>query len=150
MIDILVQPAIFLSVYYTLTLPEIRFLDYYAGALHVWWLLDTSVQLWLREASRLWLCCAGAASLGNSSAAGALAMLSVQHAVESCLPLACSCNRRLAVQSQMLAPAAPLAPGCIWSGQYLSRAHGPVCQCAPQWLRRSPHAPQHTPQVLDA
>lgn len=79
-----------------------------------------------------------------------VAMLSVEHSVESCLPLACSCNRCLAVQSQMLAPAAPLAPGCIWSGQYLSRAHGPVCQCAPQWLRRSPHAPQHTPQVLDA
>ncbi|KAL3159876.1 hypothetical protein ABBQ38_010274 [Trebouxia sp. C0009 RCD-2024] len=31
MIDILVQPAIFMSLYYTLTLPEIRFLDYYIG-----------------------------------------------------------------------------------------------------------------------
>lgn len=31
MIDILVQPAIFMSLYYTLTLPEIKFLDYYAG-----------------------------------------------------------------------------------------------------------------------
>ena len=31
MIDILVQPAIFMSLYYTLTLPEIRFLDYYVG-----------------------------------------------------------------------------------------------------------------------
>ena len=45
MIDILVQPAIFLSVYYTLTLPEIRFLDYYTGVLPDWWLLDNSVQL---------------------------------------------------------------------------------------------------------
>ena len=33
MIDILVQPAIFMSLYYTLTLPEIKFLDYYAGKL---------------------------------------------------------------------------------------------------------------------
>ncbi len=33
MIDILVQPAIFMSLYYTLTLPEIKFLDYYIGRL---------------------------------------------------------------------------------------------------------------------
>lgn len=33
MIDILVQPAIFMSLYYTLTLPEIKFLDYYIGKL---------------------------------------------------------------------------------------------------------------------
>ena len=33
MIDVLVQPAIFMSLYYTLTLPEIKFLDYYAGKL---------------------------------------------------------------------------------------------------------------------
>lgn len=31
MIDILVQPAIFMSLYYTLTLPEIKFIDYYFG-----------------------------------------------------------------------------------------------------------------------
>ncbi|DBB02881.1 TPA: hypothetical protein ACH3X1_013486 [Trebouxia sp. C0004] len=31
MIDILVQPAIFMSLYYTLTLPEIKFVDYYIG-----------------------------------------------------------------------------------------------------------------------
>ena len=31
LIDILVQPAIFMSLYYTLTLPEIKFLDYYTG-----------------------------------------------------------------------------------------------------------------------
>jgi hypothetical protein len=31
-IDILLQPAIFMSVYYTLTLPEIAFLDYYTSA----------------------------------------------------------------------------------------------------------------------
>ena len=61
MIDILVQPAIFLSVYYTLTLPEIRFLDYYAGALPDWQLLGNSVQLWLREARPQWLWCAGSA-----------------------------------------------------------------------------------------
>ena len=29
--DILVQPAIFMSLYYTLTLPEIKFVDYYTG-----------------------------------------------------------------------------------------------------------------------
>lgn len=29
MIDVLVQPAIFMSLYYTLTLPEIKFVDYY-------------------------------------------------------------------------------------------------------------------------
>ena len=33
MIDIVVQPAIFMSLYYTLTLPEIKFIDYYAGML---------------------------------------------------------------------------------------------------------------------
>ena len=33
MIDILVQPAIFMSLYYTLTLPEIKFVDYYIGRL---------------------------------------------------------------------------------------------------------------------
>ena len=32
LIDILLQPAIFMSVYYTLTLPEIAFLDYYTSA----------------------------------------------------------------------------------------------------------------------
>lgn len=32
MIDIFVQPAIFLSVYYTLTLPEIKFVHYYISA----------------------------------------------------------------------------------------------------------------------
>lgn len=31
-IDILVQPAIFMSVYYTLTLPEIKFVNYYISA----------------------------------------------------------------------------------------------------------------------
>ena len=31
LIDILVQPAIFMSLYYTLTLPEIKFVDYYTG-----------------------------------------------------------------------------------------------------------------------
>lgn len=29
LIDIVVQPAIFMSVYYTLTLPEIKFINYY-------------------------------------------------------------------------------------------------------------------------
>ena len=29
LIDIFVQPAIFMSLYYTLTLPEIKFADYY-------------------------------------------------------------------------------------------------------------------------
>ena len=29
LIDIFVQPAIFMSLYYTLTLPEIKFVDYY-------------------------------------------------------------------------------------------------------------------------
>ena len=29
LIDIFVQPAIFMSLYYTLTLPEIKFMDYY-------------------------------------------------------------------------------------------------------------------------
>ncbi len=29
LIDIVVQPAIFMSLYYTLTLPEIKFMDYY-------------------------------------------------------------------------------------------------------------------------
>ena len=33
LIDILVQPAIFMSLYYTLTLPEIKFVDYYIGKL---------------------------------------------------------------------------------------------------------------------
>ena len=33
LIDILVQPAIFMSVYYTLTLPEIKFIHYYISAL---------------------------------------------------------------------------------------------------------------------
>ena len=32
LIDIVVQPAIFMSVYYTLTLPEIKFLNYYISA----------------------------------------------------------------------------------------------------------------------
>ena len=31
LIDITVQPAIFMSVYYTLTLPEIHFVNYYIG-----------------------------------------------------------------------------------------------------------------------
>ena len=31
LIDITVQPAIFMSLYYTLTLPEINFLNYYVG-----------------------------------------------------------------------------------------------------------------------
>lgn len=33
LIDILVQPAIFMSVYYTLTLPQIKFIHYYISAL---------------------------------------------------------------------------------------------------------------------
>ncbi|KAL0037315.1 hypothetical protein WJX79_001603 [Trebouxia sp. C0005] len=37
MIDILVQPAIFMSLYYTLTLPEIKFVDYYIVAVLVTW-----------------------------------------------------------------------------------------------------------------
>ena len=32
LIDIFVQPAIFMSLYYTLTLPEIKFIDYYISA----------------------------------------------------------------------------------------------------------------------
>lgn len=32
LIDIVVQPAIFMSVYYTLTLPEIKFINYYISA----------------------------------------------------------------------------------------------------------------------
>ena len=32
LIDIFVQPAIFMSLYYTLTLPEIKFVDYYISA----------------------------------------------------------------------------------------------------------------------
>ena len=75
MIDILVQPAIFLSVYYTLTLPEIRFLDYYAGALLEWWLPGNSVQRRLREDRPQWLCCARAALLDDISAADSLWML---------------------------------------------------------------------------
>ena len=35
LIDILVQPAVFLSMYYTLVLPEIRFVDYYIGELRM-------------------------------------------------------------------------------------------------------------------
>jgi hypothetical protein len=35
LVDVFVQPAIFLSVYYTLTLPEIRFVDYYVGETYV-------------------------------------------------------------------------------------------------------------------
>ena len=34
LIDIFVQPAIFMSLYYTLTLPEIKFVDYYISAWH--------------------------------------------------------------------------------------------------------------------
>lgn len=34
LIDIVVQPAIFMSVYYTLTLPEIKFINYYISAPH--------------------------------------------------------------------------------------------------------------------
>lgn len=34
LIDIFVQPAIFMSLYYTLTLPEIKFVDYYISAPH--------------------------------------------------------------------------------------------------------------------
>ena len=36
LIDNLVQPAIFLSMYYTLVLPEIRFVDYYIGQQRFW------------------------------------------------------------------------------------------------------------------
>lgn len=32
LIDIVVQPAIYMSVYYTLTLPEIKFINYYISA----------------------------------------------------------------------------------------------------------------------
>ncbi len=34
LIDIVVQPAIFMSVYYTLTLPEIKFINYYISAFY--------------------------------------------------------------------------------------------------------------------
>ncbi|BDA44911.1 probable broad substrate specificity ATP-binding cassette transporter at N-terminal half [Coccomyxa sp. Obi] len=37
LIDIVVQPAIFMSVYYTLTLPEIKFINYYIISLGVTW-----------------------------------------------------------------------------------------------------------------
>lgn len=37
LIDIVVQPAIFMSLYYTLTLPEIKFMDYYTVAVLVTW-----------------------------------------------------------------------------------------------------------------
>ncbi|KAK9908170.1 hypothetical protein WJX75_003729 [Coccomyxa subellipsoidea] len=37
LIDIVVQPAIFMSVYYTLTLPEIKFINYYIISLGVVW-----------------------------------------------------------------------------------------------------------------
>ncbi|KAK9803611.1 hypothetical protein WJX72_004863 [[Myrmecia] bisecta] len=37
MIDVLAQPAIFMSLYYTLTLPEIAFVDYYTVSLLVVW-----------------------------------------------------------------------------------------------------------------
>ena len=40
LIDIFVQPAIFMSLYYTLTLPEIKFMDYYISDLPIPYLLS--------------------------------------------------------------------------------------------------------------
>ncbi len=63
MIDILVQPAIFMSLFYTLTLPEIKFVDYYIGR-HVMRCLVSLlylahlVMLGIMTVSAL-LCCSG-------------------------------------------------------------------------------------------
>lgn len=59
MIDILVQPAIFMSLYYTLTLPEIRFLDYYIGK---WSHADISFSMLYQRspALMLYISCASA------------------------------------------------------------------------------------------